>query len=266
MKKIWPAGVLLVSPLLFSLTEASSDTASKIEAELPLDSIQLSKCNPKKPGPTGPQGPIGQPGIGPTGDPGPTGIQGPTGPLGQGPAGPQGPSGPTGPQGPTGPAGLSPAGPSGPTGGIGNTLSASFISVYTETTGNVPAGPTNNTVPFSSIADQLGTMTLINPGTNTAAINVVETGIYLIKFGLAASPNGFAADLAVDISGSFFNIFTIDPSSQNSVIENMAFITFIAAPAQISVINNSSGGNPIALNSAQEGDVSAYLIVEKISP
>jgi hypothetical protein len=141
-------------------------------------------------GPTGPQGPIGLPGVaGPKGATGATGLAGPAGAKGAtgtaGPAGATGATGPAGPAGiqgtagPAGPAGIAgakgatgPAGPAGVAGAIGAAGPAGAQGL-TGLTGPVgPAGPQGAQGPAG--ADGTGSI----PANLTAVSSLLGTSGY----------------------------------------------------------------------------------------
>ena len=115
-------------------------------------------------GDIGPQGPIGPTGPqGPIGPAGPQGLQGNIGPQGlQGVAGPKGDTGERGPQGPTGPAG-----PKGEKGDNGTQPEITFTLAEN--------GDLFVDIAYSNLASNTG----------TTAVNIAETKVYDIVWGVA---------------------------------------------------------------------------------
>lgn len=115
-------------------------------------------------GDIGPQGPIGPTGPqGPRGVAGPQGLQGNAGPQGlQGIAGPKGDTGERGPQGPTGPAG--------PKGDKGDNGTQPELTFTLDENGDLFVD-----IAYSNLASNTG----------TTAVNIAETKVYDIVWGVA---------------------------------------------------------------------------------
>jgi hypothetical protein len=144
-------------------------------------------------GPTGPTGPTGW--TGPTGPYGNTGAVGVTGLTGwTGPTGPTGLIGAPGDTGPTGSIGLT-----GPTGGIGaNLLPSAQISLLALTEVSSGTGASPFTVPLVNFTTN--DATVFTSGTH--AINVLESGYYLIFFYVQALYDSPISSVDTSFTGS----------------------------------------------------------------
>lgn len=244
--------------MLLSITSlCSAEVASNI------NSLEASGCKRPVQGPKGPRGITGPSLPGPTGDPGPVGPIGPTGPSTTGPTGATGDPGPTGaagPQGPTGPEGST--GPAGPAGLNGiSTAHGSFFATNTQA---LAAG---DPVVFPSTASATVDITPNTPSPGFFTIN--ETGHYAIEYGVSVSDTSNVS-VALSLDGGTTSI-PGTPINNTIFVAELAFptpghgsvILFLTAGQSIILYNSSGVAYTIAPR--YPGDLSAYLVLERIN-
>lgn len=251
MKNFLLSLVIISSSLLFSVSDATLAVQTK----------EMCHCDPKDPGPTGPQGPKGPRGA--------TGATGPAGTFGvQGPAGPTGPTGPLGPTGPAGVTGINGVtGTAGPSGVSQTQFSPSFISLYTQSTVDVPSG---SSVPLTTIASQVGGVTA---NLLTGVVTVTDPGTYYVRYALSGfnTVGGGVNGFALSFNGSFLTGTQLNATNFGSqfahLITGSLIIPSVAAGSTISILSNNPNGGAFRVQNPTgiTNNNTAYLLVEKIA-
>ena len=197
-------------------------------------------------------------------DSGCCGITGPTGPAG--PAGPAGAAGPVGPAGPAGSVG--PAGPTGPAGSSGS-FSPDFGIVALRGVVGGTVVVNNANVPFTAadfIVTPPGTsLSIVNSGTSTSAINIADTGYYQITF--AFRPTGgniFTFGLSIGGAAPVFpNTMAVGPTIDSFTLT--VPIQIVTNPTTVGLRNIS--GVSATLNNfsaTTTGPPAAFITIVKL--
>ena len=185
-------------------------------------------------GPTGPTGPTGR--TGPTGPTGPTGRTGPTGPTGQ-----NGQNGATGPTGPTGPS-----------------FNSYLNGVITTNKISIAVG---STIIYDNV-NIVGSD--INYNSSTGIFTINTTGVYVIDWKMAVTPNPGTVSIEIDLVTSLHGrVGGISITATNPLITGSNLIYAATAGETFRFINNSDGPISIVLVglSGPIGTISTFRIV-----
>lgn len=242
MKKLVVGITLMVSSWL---------AGENLNVDTPIN--MCKKCDPVARGVTGPTGTKGP--VGPTGATGPASPTSTTGATG-----PAGPQGLTGPVGPTGTAG----GATGPTGATGSSFLAAYIYAYSTVGLDVNVGSTVQ-------LQQVTTSSNINNSNGT--LTILETGIYLVRFGVSATVTQITPPFTVGEVALQLNGVTVAGSKvqfpgqfiNNPHLIANSIIIAVTVPNSTLTMINSRTDSFLTLFSPISGDTLAYLNVEKIS-